>query len=401
MKIIVTEDSLVRNAYEMKNNEYVLPNVLYNNLKQHKTSLGDNPCFPEEAKYPFDYIIIKDRYTEVIDKFKTLGEEVNGKSLDEIKTLCNRLIHECMEIERKHRDFLNKLCVSVVNEILCVPENTVIIKCNLVDSVKPTKQPRVIPEDDVKNVYSFDDVDDIKNSNYEILKRRVINSIIQGASYKLSLKYQMFVDEINNIEPELIELYKKITILGDYILFNEEAKIDERNLSLGAYVSVSLGTFGKKTIIDSQALIFPYLLKETIRGFFELFASHSLPEDNEKAMYIIRHADFMVAESWDLRFGVKLWDILSQKLQDELIIPYFFMTLCNLPKMEFMRKMKEILSNTKLGASIIDDLIIASKKQITYNKLPSNTTPKNSFKAIISDEVEEDDFTIEELKNLN
>ena len=43
---------------------------IFNDIKNHNTSLGDNPCFPMEQKYPFDYEIIKDRYKEVVDNVK-------------------------------------------------------------------------------------------------------------------------------------------------------------------------------------------------------------------------------------------------------------------------------------------------------------------------------------------
>ena len=310
------------------------------------------------------------------------------------------MLHECMQIERSYRDYLEKLCLNIVKKILYVPDETIIFKCTLVDDVNPKKAPRILPEDDVENVYTFDDVDDIVNSNKTVLKRRFINSLIQGAAYSFSLRWDEYIDEISKYEPKLIDLYRKIIILSDYILFNEEEKIDEKNLNLGAYVAVTLGKLGNKTKISAQGLIFPYLLRETIRGVFELFASHSLPQDNEKAMYLIRHADFMMAESWDLRFGVSLWNRLVKTIDDDVIIPYFFTELCNLDTEEFNSDVKEILSNTRKGDSIISNLVSQCKKNISFDKMPTNIDTQN-IKSVISDEVEGDDiFTIDELNNL-
>ena len=170
---------------------------------------------------------------------------------------------------------------------------------------------------------------------------------------------------------------------------------------MGAYVSVKLGKNENKTIIESQGLIFPYLLRETIRGLFELFASHSLPQDNKRAMYLIRHADFMMAESWDLRFGVPLWRNISMKIKENGVIPYFFTEICVLETEDFFKDMKEILSNTKKGEEIVDELISKSKNKITFDKLPSEPQDLD-IKTIISDDVNDDEmFTIEELRQLN
>ena len=153
----------------------------------------------------------------------------------------------------------------------------------------------------------------------------------------------MYLDEIYKIESKLPDLYNKIRILSDYILFNREEKIDEKNYSPSAYVAVTLGNEGKKTIIDSQGIIFPYLLQETIRGFFELFASHGLPENNKKAMYIIRHSDFILAEEWDMRFGVSLYNNIFNDINDKLLIPYVFSNFSQLDTIEFNTTIKNIL----------------------------------------------------------
>ena len=98
-----------------------------------------------------------------------------------------------------------------------------------------------------------------------------------------------------------------------------------------AYVEVNLGQRGDKSTIMAQGEIFPFLLQESIRGFFELYASHSLPKDNAKAKYLIHHADFVLAEQWDMMFGMTLWPEINCMIDDESIIPFYFRNLCCLP----------------------------------------------------------------------
>jgi hypothetical protein len=57
----------------------LLPKFLFNAVKKHETSLGDNSLFPTGGDYPFDYIILKERYADVCDAIEELGLQ----SLDE------------------------------------------------------------------------------------------------------------------------------------------------------------------------------------------------------------------------------------------------------------------------------------------------------------------------------
>ena len=72
---------------------------------------------------------------------------------------------------------------------------------------------------------------------------------------------------------------------------------------------------------------------------FELFSSHGLPDDNDKAMYIIRKSDFILAEPWDLRIGIGLMNVLYKNITDKYDsdilkhtnrIPFLFTKLCEL-----------------------------------------------------------------------
>ena len=326
-------------------------------------------------------------------------EEAQGLDINGVKTLCNKYIHTCMDIERPNRDYFNGLCADLVKRTLVVPEETLIYKCKLVDTVQSNQEVRILPEDGDGKVYTFDDVDDIKNADAAVLKRRFLNSIVQGASYSLALTFDSLADEINKIDHRLLDLYKKIIIISDYILFNEEEHIDEKNLNRSAYVSVQLGSNEKKTIIEAQAIIFPYLLRESFRGFFELFTSHGLPKDNKKAMYLIRHADFMMAESWDLRFGVELWNRLRANIDEDLLVPYFVSEISQLPTDDFTKTMKEILSNTRKGETLMNNIIGKCKSFVSFEDLPQNFHDSD-VKTVISDDCESDYFTLDELKNL-
>ena len=56
-KIYINENS-IESIVKSK----LLPQFLFKMVKGHNTSLGDNDAFPTSGDYPFDYIILKQRF---------------------------------------------------------------------------------------------------------------------------------------------------------------------------------------------------------------------------------------------------------------------------------------------------------------------------------------------------
>jgi hypothetical protein len=127
------------------------------------------------------------------------------------------------------------------------------------------------------------------------------------------------------------------------------------------------------------------LLQETIKGLFELFSAHGLPTDKEKAKYIIKKADFVLAEPWDLRLGVGLWKRVFGKVQDTNMIPYMFTSLVKLDTDSFNSIMKEILSNTQKGNELINDLMQQAEYDNGYQQFTNRINAKNLDKSLIQD----------------
>jgi hypothetical protein len=153
----------------------------------------------------------------------------------------------------------------------------------------------------------------------------------------------------------------------------------------GSYVETHLGMDDEKTTISVQGIIFPLLLQETIKGLFELFSAHGLPTDKEKAKYIIKKADFVLAEPWDLRLGVGLWKRVFGKVQDTNMIPYMFTSLVKLDTENFNSIMKEILSNTQKGDELINDLMQQAEYDNGYQQFTNRINAKNLDKSLIQD----------------
>lgn len=374
-----------------------LPKFLFDRVKVHNTSLGDNAAFPPEEDYPFDYKILKNRFNEVCDALQYL--DINTNDENELQTYLGKLLQRCKEIEEPIRPYLIKICENWVNKQLSIPSETVILNCELTNEITPNNAFRLMPEDSNMRDFDFEDITDFDNVGKVIMKRRLINALIQGAAYNCNM-YGDINSELSELNEELPRLYEQISIINDYLLFVKEEKITDDNPNQGACVEVMLGSNGEKTEINVQGLIFPYLLQETFRGFFELFASHGLPEDNKKANYIIRQSDFLLAEPWDIRMGVGLWKLLSEDINDPKVLPYFFTTLCELPVDEFNELIKEAFAKTKKGKKFIKELIDESMFFVETSRFIDIEPLRNDDSAILNDSYissdELDDYVLQE-----
>ena len=365
-------------------NTRLLPKFLFKQVKAHETSLGDNSMFPSGGDYPFDYTLLKMRYNEVCEAI----EELNLPSLDEdtLMSELSELLKQCKEIETPIRDSLEKICENAINRLFAIPEEIINLKLKLVDRVKFKHSVRMKPESADETVYTFNDISDMELSNKAVEKRRFVNSLIQGAAYTYSNIIGLYIEDIDKINQNLIPLYNKIRIINDYLLFIKKEEMSDEKPMQGSYVEVKLGIGGEgKSSISAQGIIFPLLLQETIKGMFELFSAHGLPREMDKAMYVIKKADFVLAEPWDMRFGVGLWNKIFGSVEDTNMIPYMFTNLVKMPTEEFAISVKEILASTSKGKELIKDLTQQAEYDEGYQQFTNRINAKNVDKSLIKD----------------
>lgn len=363
--------------------QLLLPDFLFKAVKDHQTSLGDNPAFPGEDDYPFDYVILKERYNDVCLAMKDVGIEITDT--DSLTSLLSSLVTKCKELEKPVRDSLEKICENAVNKMFAIPEGAINLKCKLVDKVKFKTSIGVTPEDSNETKYQFKDIDEKELSKKAIAKRRFINSLIMGASKGYSSSKLFYESDIAKINQELPQLYDQIMTINEYLLFTTQEVLEDENPKQGSYVEVHLGTNGGKSNIEAQGVIFPLLLHDTVKGLFELFSVYGLPKDKQKAQYIIRKSDFILAEPWDMRLGVKMWDMIFGGIGDSNIVPYVFMELISLPGDEFNIAMREILSGTQKGEQIMKDMLEKATYNSGYQEFKNRINVRNVDKSVIAD----------------
>lgn len=376
-KVYINEDALSRVQSGLK-----LPKFLYKAALESSTSLGRNDAIPNVDEYPYEYHLLRKRMEEVSDMLGEFGYK--GMSEDELESELSKLVTECKEEERPIREFLEKVCFNAVTRLFGIPKETVNLECRLTDKVK-CGGVRLAPEEAGEKEYSFEDTEELMSSNKAVLKRRLIDALIQGASYMYSNVHESYIDDLKSVNKHLPKLYNRINVINDYLTFVKRERISEMKPMQGSYVEVKLGSSEEKSSITAQGVIFPLLLRETIRGLFELFSSHGLPSDKAKAMYVIKKADFILAEPWDMRLGIPMWDSVAENIDDTELVPYYFMELVSLPTDEFNASMREILARTKKGERISMELIGTAEENRAYHDFTERMKEKEVGKSLIGD----------------
>lgn len=354
------------------------------------TSLGNNPAFPDVFDKPFLYRISKFRFEEVKRTLKEIGE-INDVKETDIPSALAKLIKKCKSIETPYRAQLEKIAFNYVVDFFAIPEDTVDISMELKDNIDLSRESIILDpiDGDGDSSIEFNDINDAMSIKDEVYKRRLLDALCMGGAIQISSDIDSYRKDIDAINPVLCDLYKKIIALNNYLLFAKEdiGMTDENKMQLGT-VEVSLGTKDKKVKIESQGVIFPVLLSETIRGFFELFISHGLPKERERAIAVIGKSDYLKAEPWDMRLGPSLWTMLSNSFNDinSEELPYLLKRISSLEPNKFNYLMKEVFAKTRKGKEIMAFLSKKSKDDIEYDKFVDKMDKIKKEKAVITDE---------------
>lgn len=388
-KIYITEEKLNIAKKTIENDKYPILKELDN------CHLLNNPSLPSNGIVDFNKTLLKKRFDEIKKQLSKITKTDELKDINVYKNELSKLFKKISDIEKPNKQNLEDICYQSVKNIFNVPEDVVIIDCKLVETVSPKNGFKMDPvyQDNVE----FEDKLDMANLKSDVNKREILNAIVEGCSYDLVIQYEDVITKLHKINPELPLLYSRVNVLSDVILFLEDVKLDDKDPQQSGIVEVKIGTSDNKSEIYAQGLIFPVLFTETVKGLLELFISHGLPKEIDKAKFIIGQTDYINAEAWNMRFGVELWRRLSlQEGLDTEVVPYYLMNLSKMESDKFFDIISEIFANTKKGRQLKEKIYNESKHQFEFSNFENGL----QIKKIENKEEIDGEFTIDELSDL-
>ena len=388
MKVILSENQIRRivESGVLDSVSPALPDFIAEKPLQETNPLALTGYFINGALNRF----ASEHQREILSNF---SDNIDSFEKDEVFSKLGKLINKCRKLEEPIKESLEKICLNTAVKLFAIPSESVIITCKL-EEISKTKTFHVKPDTD--EAIEYESVEAIDGNDAEINKRRIINALCCGAAQNIAEEgKKMWLPEIFELDEELPHLYSEIMKINEYLIFNTNIKITDKNHKQGGAVELKLSHEDQVSTIEATGIIFPILFQETVRGIIDMIATYGLPDDANAAKRITNIADALETDPWNMRFGPVMWNKVVNcipKFNTENF-PHFFKSLVELNTGDFKNLMREVFAGTKKGKNEIEEIYNSSKYDSEYEKFTDDLAVKQG-RDIITDEY----FTEEELE---
>jgi len=287
-----------------------------------------------------------------------------GNSFMQLMMTVGQAMGRLVMIQMQNKKQLEDLAIELVKNELGIPEGAMQFKAELVGQSMSAAEgmqskPELPSEEEVEEF-----IGDMEAFDLERQKRRFINSLIQGAAFKGGHMYNLVRNEINDINPQLMDLYAVTQSLMEhaYWIFPDMEKMAASGGGQMGQSEVDEET--DPPTVKATAVTFPLLVHELVKGVYEIFGTHGLPDDPRQQEMILKAEDTLPAEIWDSRLGPIFWEKFVATYPMELfdedkkhIQHYLFMRFSALSAEEFMRVAKMILKGDPQGQKFIERMV--------------------------------------------
>lgn len=333
-------------------------------LKFRSHVLGNNNAYPvldsplHEGN--FEQRAAKKRFSDLIVKYQDLNN-CRDTNVSDLAMFIQRhfmndsfkSIFQIGDLERPHLNKLENIAIDIISNDFNIKKGDVIFNAkimgygnvalpdNMASNKEETSEPPEITDENLEY-----DVED------EVQKRQFINALISGASKKGHYIFHLAKPMLDEIDANLIPLYQRLMVNNDlsyYLIGDQYAKAiseSDSNSNNAGFEKITFADDGTP-IITVEAVNFPTLIHELIKGVLELIATLALPDDKPLLDYIYDSSDYIDAEIWYLRLGPVYWEKLVSCIPPEHapIKAQLLGKLFSLETDDFNDVMKSILSD--------------------------------------------------------
>ena len=348
-----------------------------------ETPLSKNPAFPniEAGQVPrtFEELVASKRFKDVVDKVKryTGQQNISGQNaLMQLQMAMMGAVQDLFRIQANHKEYLENLAIDLVRKEMGVRPDQLQYEAKLVgmggiDMSGFSKEGEEPSEEEVESNFKEkeEDLEDFISAferfDIEKAKRRFINALIQGSSKKGHYMFELVREELDRIDPRLLNLYGIVMSINDlmyWVLPDQMMDMMMSQSGVGGKEEVNIET--DPPTVKAQGLFFPILVHELIKGTMEVLGTQGLPDDPKQAEMVMSSTDTLANEIWDLRIGPVLWEkflaAYPERLFDEdkkFIQSYLFARFSALSADEFFKLAKMILRGDAKATSILDKMV--------------------------------------------
>jgi hypothetical protein len=361
-------------------------------IQGRETPLSDNPALNIDVDgdgivSSFEEKLASKRFADVVDKVKqyTGMQDISGpNAFMELQMMLQRAVQQVKSIESSNEEYLENLAIDLVKKEMSLPDDAFQYDVELlsgmggIDTSKMRTQSGEEPdEEEIMKAFGNQDADDMEDDidafmdamdkfDMEKAKRRFINSLIQGASKKGHYMYNLVSDELNRLDPQLLNLYGVLMSIADVMYWIVPDQMTQMMAGEGEGVqgSEEVDDETDPPTIKAKGLFFPVLIHELLKGVYETLGTQGLPDDPKAAEMVMGSEDTLPYEIWDLRLGPVIWEKFVEAYPERLfeddlreIQNYLFSRFSMLSTEEFFEVAREILKGTDKGKQILNRMV--------------------------------------------
>lgn len=362
-------------------------------VKENETTLSDNNAFPQidaqGNRINFEELSAYKRFVDIVAKVKNytgVQDLSNPQALMQLQGMLMRTFQQIVPIQQQHKEALERLSIELVVRELEIPNGAFQFDAKLVgmgeinkdkfqqDSEEPSQEEieesfgegyqggsSEMAEDETAN----DVFDKEKN------KRRFTNALIQGSAKKGHYMFELVRNELNQMHPNLSNMYGIVMSINDLMYWMMPDEQMKRMAGDSVNGEEEVDTETDPPTIKARGILFPILVHELIKGVFDVFGTHGLPDDPKSQQMIMNSTDTLTNEMWDLRLGGFFWERLVNMFPMSLfeegnkhIQHYLFARLVALETNEFNEVFQDIMMNNADGKKFVEDMVYDIEKDI-------------------------------------
>lgn len=364
-----------------------------------ETPYSKHPAMPKMSR-DFVELVSSKRFKDTVSKLRSALERsvgstrhlTSGNPLMNLMMLVQQAIRQSSTIESRHKEELENLAVELVKKEMAIPPGSLQFDAKLIgmgrseSTQKMRRQAEEPSREEMMNVFKNAEqhendveafLDAMDNFDRERAKRRMINALIGGAAKKGQYMYHMVSQKLNEISPDLIELYGITTAIIDHLywLYPEET-LAAMSGQAGSEVGTSeIDNQTDPPTVIARGINFPTLVHELVKGVYEVFGTHGLPDDPKQAEMIMAAEDTIPAEAWDLKLGPVFWELLQKSYPIEILTEddmkhiqhYLFIRLSAMQAEDFFELFREVLEEKPAGKQKIQRMVNDIVRELEEN----------------------------------
>jgi len=292
----------------------------------------------------------------------TMGQMINPDTINAMMNADQKI----KQIENQHKQELENLAIELVKE-----QYPIINKFGIqIDAKLSPNNITVAAPERRKNKRTLPD--ELKNPAN---KRRIINAITQGSAASTHGVYHMLKDKLDNMSPDLINLYDKVGKANDILhILADKNRLADISIHMnreGMAAGSSEYSFQNGVYkIIAKAQTFPVLVHEITKGLFEIISVEGFELDKEKNTELVQYTDTIDSEFDDIVNGKDIYGKIRDYVVDNFeqysdrypdFLLYFLQELYKVPSEnnQFVNLVNGILTgqpNRRILKQIADDV---------------------------------------------